>query len=124
MTVPDDPHGPDVALPPPGQPLDLSQDPDRVQLPPPGRPLDLSQDPDRVQPAQLSAPAGPFPTGVPLDPRNDPDRVRPGDRTLIDLLGDGAQEDARDGYTWLAGLLAVLLFLGAVSLGVRLLGPG
>ncbi|MCU1693210.1 MAG: hypothetical protein JWM64_2301 [Frankiales bacterium] len=119
---------PDVVLPAPGRPLDLSQDPDRVPpavLPPSGQPLDLSQDPDRVQPGRpvSGLPPAPFPAGVPLDPRNDPDRVRPGDRTLIDLLGDGAQEEARDGYTWLVGLLAVLLFLAVVAYGSRFLGP-
>ncbi|MCW2779141.1 MAG: hypothetical protein JWN17_2866 [Frankiales bacterium] len=112
-------------------PLDLSQDPDRVQVP--GRtgpggsgPLDLSQDPDRVQPGPPTSllPPAPFPPGVALDPARDPDRVHPGDRTLVDLLGEGAQEEQRDGYVWLAGLLAVLVFLGLVAYAARFLGPG
>ena len=61
------------------------------------------------------------PTGR-LDPRLDPDRPREG-QTLADLLGEGASEGERDGYEWLLGLVAVLVFLGLVALVFPSLGP-
>ena len=84
--------------------------------------LDPDQDPDRYDPQRDEVPAGP------LDWALDPDRYDPasddGARlqrpTLPGLLGEGANEDERDTMTWLLGLLGVLVFLGAVSLLVRL----
>lgn len=90
-----------------------------------GQPLDRSQDPDRFVPDEPGASAG----SVPLDPALDPDRYRPdvpvdltlglpayAGQTLPDLLGEGAQEERRDTYTWLLGLIGILAFLGLVSL--------
>ena len=68
----------------------------------------------------------------PLDPSDDPDRFRAEDevpgstgrpgrgKTLPDLIGDGAHEDARDNLTWLLGLAGVIGFLVLVSLLVQL----
>ena len=93
-----------------------------------GRPLDPSADPDRFDPDRLDASVEPSvePALVPpprLDPARDPDRFRAGDRTLTEMLGDGAQEEARDTYVWLLGLLSMLVFLGLVALVARNLGP-
>ena len=81
---------------------------------------------------------------TPLDPADDPDRFdpdRPGGgaegagagqggppryggsgtgQTLPGLLGDGAQEEAREPRTWLLGLAMVIGFLLLVSLLVQL----
>ncbi|MFN2538831.1 MAG: hypothetical protein ABR549_11915 [Mycobacteriales bacterium] len=54
-----------------------------------------------------------------LDPAKDPDRFR--SPTLPGLLGEGAQEDERDGGSWLVGLLGVFLFLGLVTAAMYLL---
>jgi hypothetical protein len=51
----------------------------------------------------------------PLDMSKDPDR------TLPELLGEGAHEGERDNATWLWGLLGVLAFLALVSLVISLL---
>ena len=75
-------------------------------------PLDPASDPDRYDADQEPAP----PTAASLDPELDPDRFR--SPTLPGLLGDGAQEDDRDGATWLFGLLGVFLFLGLVTLAI------
>jgi hypothetical protein len=58
----------------------------------------------------------------PLDMSKDPDRYDPArdDRTLPEMLGEGAHEDRRDNHTWLLGLLAVISFLVLVSLLVQL----
>ncbi len=96
-----------------------------------GRPLDLSKDPDRVSaPGSALPPAGaPVPAAAPstgpsavrrLDPSRHPDRYDP---TLTEMLGDGAQEEARDGYVWLVGLVSVLVFLAVVAFVVGRLGP-
>ena len=73
-------------------------------------PLDMSKDPDRFVPD-----AGPPPG--PLDPALDPDRYDPQGRgrTLPQLLGEGAYEEPRETWTWLFGLLGILLFLVVVS---------
>ncbi len=71
-------------------------------------PLDPAHDPDRYDPD-----AAPDPAAASLDPAQDPDRF---DRTLPQMLGPGAHEDARDTWEWLYGLLAVLAFLAVVSL--------
>jgi len=94
--------------------------------------LDPARDPDRYEAAREEVPSGP------LDWALDPDRYVPEPRdeerydpasddgarlrrpTLPGLLGEGANEDERDNLTWLLGLVAVLAFLGAVSLLVRL----
>lgn len=56
----------------------------------------------------------------PLDPSQDPDRFPATDRgrgeSLKDLLGEGAQEDDRDGWTWLLGLGMVFAFLLLITL--------
>ncbi len=99
------------------RPLDLSQDPDRYRpdeepLVPGFGPLDPSQDPDRFRPDE----APELPRG--LDPAYDPDRFRPPGQgqSLTDLLGkEGAQEEDRDGWQWLYGLVTVLAFLALVS---------
>ena len=104
-------------VPPPRTHLDMSQDPDRYD---PARdaaavgPLDMSQDPDRYDPSRDVAPVAPVGR---LDPARDPDRYRPPGQgqTLTELLGEGAHEDARDGYQWALGLLSVLAFLALVS---------
>ncbi len=87
---------------------------------PPGR-LDPAADPDRFVPdgADAGASAGPPPR---LDPTADPDRF-PSDPTLTELLGDGSQEEQRDTYTWLLGLLSVLTFLALVAFAASRLGP-
>jgi len=77
--------------------------------------LDPSQDPDRYDAASDDAPPGP------LDPSQDPDRFT--SPTLPGLLGKGAQEDERDGLTWLIGLVTVLAFLGLVT-ALAYLGGG
>lgn len=86
-------------------------------------PLDLSQDPDRMPPAS-SGPAPRVPTRTtpvrPLDPSQHPDRD---DRTLTEMLGEGAQEESRDTYVWFFGLLAVLAFLALVAFVASNLGP-
>jgi hypothetical protein len=76
--------------------------------------LDPANDPDRFD-------AGRDITGDdgPLDPAQDPDRFR--SPTLPGLLGDGAQEDERDGLEWLLGLLGVVAFLGLVTAAIYLL---
>ncbi|MCW2598971.1 MAG: hypothetical protein JWM02_800 [Frankiales bacterium] len=65
----------------------------------------------------------------PLDMSQDPDRFRPEEdvptrsgrgKTLTDLIGDGAHEDARDNITWLIGLAGVIGFLVLISLLVQL----
>ena len=82
-------------------------------------PLDMSQDPDRFDATS--------PAAAPLDPDLDPDRFsapgRPGDGlTLTELLGDGAQEQEREGFAWVFGLLGVLGFLLLFVLAVKLFG--
>ena len=72
-------------------------------------PLDPASDPDRYDASRAAADS-------PLDPELDPDRFR--SPTLPGLLGEGAQEDERDGATWLFGLLGVFLFLGLVTLAL------
>jgi hypothetical protein len=110
-----------------GQPLDMSQDPDRFRpeehprfvepVPPsPLRGLDMSQDPDRYDPTREEPAPPELPRG--LDMSQDPDRYLPPGQgqTLTDLLGKaGAQEDDRDGYQWVAGLLGVFAFLALVA---------
>ena len=92
-------------------------------------PLDPGGDPDRFDPDRLpphpsepSAEAGPL--DWVLDPAHDPDRFEPPVRgrgeTLQELLGEGAQEDRRDNWTWLVGLGSVIGFLLLVSLLVQL----
>jgi len=76
--------------------------------------MDSSQDPDRFVPDD--EPAGS------LDPAQDPDRFSTSDRTLPELLGEGAYEDERDPMAWLVGLAAVIGFLVLVSLLVELRG--
>lgn len=97
--------------------LDPALDPDRFDRGRDGA-LDPRLDPDRYDPGRDSAPL------VGLDPRFDPDRydasrdpdLPPGQgQTLTELLGAGAYEDARDGWEWVVGLLAVLVFLGIVA---------
>jgi hypothetical protein len=80
--------------------------------------LDPGGDPDRYDPARDGA----APTG-PLDPAGDPDRYQSpaGGPTLPGLLGEGAFEDQRDSFTWVLGLIGVLLFLGFVSMMIILL---
>ncbi|MCW2608477.1 MAG: hypothetical protein JWO60_3170 [Frankiales bacterium] len=96
------------------RPPDIWDDPPSTAT---GRPLDLSRDPDRfVADAPLAAVAAPRR----LDPSQHPDRV---DRTLTEMLGEGAQEDSRDTYVWLAGLLAMLVFLALVAYVAGHLGP-
>lgn len=88
-------------------------------------PLDPAGDPDRFDPA---APAAPTDTGSidwVLDPSHDPDRFAPPLRsgqgeTLRELIGEGAQEEPRDTWTWLIGLGAVIGFLLLVSLLAQL----
>lgn len=75
--------------------------------------MDPAGDPDRYDAARDAAPTGA------LDPALDPDRFH--SPTLPGLLGDGAQEDERDGETWLFGLLGVFLFLGLVTAAIYLL---
>ena len=99
-------------------PLDMSKDPDRfdpTQSTVTG-PLDMSKDPDRFDPVQQPVVVGP------LDLSKDPDRMpvvsrEPGEgQSLTDLLGkDRSYEEDRDGYEWIAGLLAVLAFLAVVA---------
>ena len=72
-------------------------------------PLDPASDPDRYDASRAAADS-------PLDPELDPDRFR--SPTLPGLLGEGAQEDERDGATWLFGLLGVFLFLGLFTLAI------
>jgi hypothetical protein len=72
-----------------------------------------TSDPDRYDPAKDTAPAGP------LDPAFDPDRFP--SPTLPGLLGDGAQEDKRDGWEWLFGLLGVIGFLALITAAIYLL---
>ena len=80
-------------------------------------PSGLSQDPDRIDPDRID------PDGI------DPDQVWPQmvSRTggsLPELLGKaGAQEEERNNYVWLAGLLAVFAFLGAVAFVFAHLSP-
>ena len=129
-TDPDRPAVPGLEPPDsPSRPLDLSKDPDRfvpeehprlVEPVPltPLRGLDMSQDPDRFDPDRVepAEEAPELPRG--LDPAHDPDRYRPPGQgqTLTDLLGKaGAQEDDRDGYQWVAGLLGVFAFLALVA---------
>ena len=68
-----------------------------------GGPLDMSKDPDRYDPSRDPS------TGLPpqVEGHSGPTQ----DRTLPELLGEGAHEDDRVGMEWLAGLVAVLLFL-------------
>ena len=67
-------------------------------------PLDMSKDPDRFDATRAAEPVQ--------------------DRTLPELLGAGAQEDERVGMEWLAGLAAVLVFLGlTVYLFAKVLNP-
>jgi hypothetical protein len=56
----------------------------------------------------------------PLDRSQDPDRFDPADKTLPELLGEGAQEDERDTLTWLLGLAGVVGFLVLVSVLLQL----
>lgn len=77
-----------------------------------GRPLDMSQDPDRFDPVDQPTVVGP------LDLSRDPDRMpRPGEgQSLTDLIGkDRSFEENRDGYEWVAGLLAVVAFLALIT---------
>jgi hypothetical protein len=107
----------------------MTTDPDRPAVPglerADGQPLDMSQDPDRFDPDRdTGAVFDPdeHPRVVepvaPLDPRNDPDRFLPPGQgqSLTDLLGKaGTYEGDRDGYQWIAGLLGVLAFLALVA---------
>lgn len=92
-----------------------------------GTPLDLSKDPDRFGSDAYEEPAAPPPFTGRLDPALDPDRMPtglPGEgRTLAELLGDGAHEGERNGYEWVLGLLAVLVFLALVAFVAGQLGP-
>lgn len=105
------PAGPELGR---ARPLDMSQDPDRYR--PDAEPLvpglDPAGDPDRYRPDEVPE----LPRG--LDPAHDPDRFRPPGQgqSLTDLLGkEGAQEEARDGWEWVYGLVTVLAFLALVS---------
>ena len=80
-------------------------------------PLDPAGDPDRYDPARDTS------TGR-LDPAKDSDRFPSyggagQGQTLTGLLGEGAQEQEREGLAWLFGLLAVFGFLVLVSLLVK-----
>ena len=104
-------------------------DPDQPAVPGLGRadgqPLDMSQDPDRYDPARDTGPVfdpDEHPRVVepvgPLDMSQDPDRFLPPGQgqSLTDLLGKaGTYEGDRDGYQWIAGLLGVLAFLALVA---------
>lgn len=81
------------------------------------QPLDPAGDPDRFDPTRDAEPA------AALDPGLDPDRYDPAADTLPGLLGVGPQEDERDTWTWLVGLLGVLAFLGLVALVMSRLTP-
>lgn len=113
---PDDPPRGGSAPLPPGDP---ALDHDRSLA---GRPLDPAGDPDRFDPS-AERPVEPVLPPPRLDPAGDPDRYRGGDRTLTEMLGEGAQEDTRDNYVWLLGLLSMLVFLGLVALIAANLGP-
>lgn len=99
--------------------LDPAGDPDRYD---PARDtstgrLDPAKDPDRYDPSR-DASVGP------LDPAKDADRFpsyggEGQGQTLTGLLGEGAQEQKREGLAWLFGLLAVFGFLVLVSLLVK-----
>ena len=110
------------------RPLDPAGDPDRFdpaahprivepvdQVRPSPRRLGAADDPDRFDASR--GPAAPeLPRG--LAPRADPDRFLPPGQgqSLTDLIGkDGAFEEERDGYQWVAGLLGVLAFLALVA---------
>ena len=100
-------------------PLDMSQDPDRYDptRSTPVGPLDMSQDPDRFDAATFDPAQQPTVVG-PLDLSRDPDRMpRPGEgQSLTDLLGkDRSFEENRDGYEWVAGLVAVVAFLALIT---------
>ena len=100
-------------------PLDMSQDPDRYDptRSTPVGPLDMSQDPDRFDAATFDPAQQPTVVG-PLDLSRDPDRMpRPGEgQSLTDLLGqERSFEEKRDGYEWVAGLLAVVAFLALIT---------
>ncbi len=88
-------------------------DPDRPDGPPrtapPAGPLDMSKDPDRYT-ADAQPPLGRTGGAAP---------------SLTDLIGrQAAQEEDRDGYVWIFGLLATLAFLGLVALVFSRLSPG
>lgn len=116
MTTEPDPTRPDLPAVPGLEPADGRS-----------RPLDMSQDPDRYDPSRDTAAFDPADhprvvEPVPehprkLDPSQDPDRFLPPGQgqSLTDLLGDGAYEEKRDGYQWVAGLLGVFLFLALVA---------
>jgi len=107
---PDRPDGPPRTAPPAG-PLDMSKNPDRYSnaVQPPGGPLDMSKDPDRYA-ADAQPPLGRTGGAAP---------------SLTDLIGrQAAQEEDRDGYVWIFGLLATLAFLGLVALVFSRLSPG
>ncbi len=91
-------------------------DPDRPDGPPrtapPAGPLDMSKEPDRYE---NTADARPPPLG----------RTGGAAPSLTDLIGrQAAQEEDRDGYVWIFGLLATLAFLGLVALVFSRLSPG
>jgi len=109
---PDRPDRPPRTAPPAG-PLDMSKDPDRYSnaVQPPSGPLDMSEDPDRYEnTADAQPPLGRTGGAAP---------------SLTDLIGrQAAQEEDRDGYVWIFGLLATLAFLGLVALVFSRLSPG
>ncbi len=128
-------------LPPyaPAPHLDMSKDPDRydpaadtARDAAPTTHLDMSQDPDRYDPSRDAGLGAPLVTG-PLDMSQDPDRYDPradagaagSGQTLSELLGgSAAQDEERDSFVWLAGLLAVAAFLGLVALFFSSVQPG
>jgi hypothetical protein len=103
------------------RPLDRSQDPDRYD---PDRDDPNPDDPNRddgpvfdpEEHPRVVEPAAQAPGR--LDPAQDPDRFLPPGQgqSLTDLLGKaGTHEGDRDGYQWIAGLLAVIAFLALVT---------
>ncbi len=85
-------------------------------------PLDPSLDPDRYDPARDG-----HDLGRPADGAGDVDPVLSaragGGRTLTDLLGDGAYEEHRETWVWVAGLVAVFGFLALAAVVLSHLSP-
>ena len=109
--------------------LDPALDPDRFDAAPAPQtgPLDPTLDPDRFDPTLIDGHRlGEHPPTATSRPEVGAGSFAPGESTsstLPDLLGEGSYTEERDTWTFLIGLIGVLLFLALFSVVFSVLSP-